>query len=72
MKTTIYQVRHAGSGHKKITIEYSNGKLYSATTNDMPTWDAYNSDAFSLADEKRIKRAEKSLIRFVKRSNNLR
>ena len=72
MKTSIYSTRFAGSGHRKITIEYSNGKLYSSVIDDMPTWDAYRSDANSPKDIKSIKRAEKRLIWLVKRKNNLR
>lgn len=73
MKTRIHSILSAGYGHKKVTIEYSNGKLYSATTTDMPTFDEYNSgEAFTIKQVKTQKAAEKRLIRFVKRQNNLR
>lgn len=71
MKTTIYSTKFVGYGHQKITIEYSNGKLYSATTTDMPTFDAYKSDCFTKKQWAEKNRAEKQLIRFVKRKNNI-
>jgi len=70
MKTTIYSTLPAGHGHRKITIEYR-GKLYSAATSDMPTWDAFNSTAFTQKQWAYKNRAEKQLIRFVKSKNNL-
>jgi len=72
MKTSIYSKKFVGYGHQKITIEYSNGKLYSAITTDMPTFDAaFNSNPFTKKQWSEKNRAEKQLIRFVKRANNL-
>ena len=72
MKTTIYSTKFEGYGHYRITIEYRNGKLYSGVTNDMPTFDDYNMDCFTKKQFAEKNRAEKQLIRFVKRQNNLR
>ena len=71
MKTTIISALPSGHGHREIKIRYSNGKEYKAVTNDMPTFDAYNSDWFTLKQRAEQKRAEKALINFVKRANNL-
>jgi hypothetical protein len=72
MKTSIYSKKFTGYGHYKITIEYSDGKLYSATTTDMPTFDsAFNSDPVTKKQWAEKNRAEKQLIRYVKRENNL-
>ena len=71
MKTRIISAIPSGYGHKKVTIEYRN-KLYSAVTNNMPLYDAYNSDTVTVKQEKAQKRAEKELIRWVKTQNNLR
>ncbi len=62
----------SGYGHKKITIEYSNGKHYSAVTNFMKLYDDYNREVFTRKDEATQKAAEKQLIRFVKDQNGLR
>lgn len=61
----------SGYGHKKVTIEYFNGKHYSAVTNNMPCFDAYNSEVITRKDETTQKAAEKQLIRFVKDANGL-
>lgn len=71
MKTQITGTSPAGYGHQKITIIYTNGKNYSAVTNDMRAFDSYNSETFTRKDEHEQKQAEKSLIRFVKSQNNL-
>ena len=72
MKSEIVSTLPSGYGHREIKIRYSNGKEYRAVTNDMPTFDAYNSDWFTLKQKAEQKRAEKALIYFVKQSNNLR
>lgn len=71
MKTEITSIQFAGYGHKKVTIRYRNGKEYSAVTDCMPTVDDYNREVYSRKDEADQKRATKSLIDFVKQSNNL-
>jgi len=72
MKTTLDQIRKTGYGHYELTITYSNGKTYKCVTTDTQTIDDYRSESFSVAEEKAIKRAEKALIRQVKRANKLR
>jgi hypothetical protein len=75
MKTQIISTLPSGYGHKEIKIRYSNGKEYSAVTNDMPVFDDYNrddSELFTRKDYADQKRAEKSLIWFVKNQNELR
>ena len=71
MKTSIYKIEKTGYGHWKVTIEYRNGKLYSAITTDSLSID----NLFMQTDTKKevaiSKRAEKALIRKVKRENNL-
>ncbi len=72
MKTEIISIYPSGYGHKEITIRYTNGKEYKAVTSDMSTYDAYKSDWFTLKQKADQKRAEKQLIRYVKRVHNLR
>jgi len=72
MKTTITSIMPSGYGHKKITIVYSNGKEYSATTSCMNLCDSYSRDIFSRKDEREYNRASKALIRIVKQANGLR
>lgn len=72
MKTFIISTYTAGHGHREIVIRYTDGKDYKAVTSDMGTFDAYKSDWFTIKQKADQKRAEKQLIRFVKRANNLR
>lgn len=72
MKTTITSIAPSGYGHKKITIQYMNGKEYSAITSCMPLTDAYRSDCYTQKEIREQKRAEKALIRLVKNAHNLR
>jgi hypothetical protein len=71
MKTRIYSISPSGYGHKEVTIEYR-GKKYKAVTSDMSMYDAYKSEWHTLKQQAAQKRAEKQLIRMVKRANNLR
>jgi len=72
MKTQIDNIIPSGYGHFKVSITYSNGKLYSAVTTDTMAIDVYRSDTFTRTDERMQRQAEKQLIRIVKRANNLR
>jgi len=58
----------SGHGHYKVTINYY-GKSYSATTNDMPSIDAYKSEK----GEHRVTPIQASVMLYneVKRDNNL-
>lgn len=71
MKTIIISTLPSGFGHRKITIRYRNGKEYSAVTSNMSIFDEYKSDVFTRNDIANQKRAEKSLINYVKERNNL-
>lgn len=72
MKTTIISNTFVGSGHRRITIEYANGKTYSAITTNMGLTDDLRSELITKVDERRWRSANRRLIRFVKDRNNLR
>lgn len=71
MKTQIIKNEMTGYGHRRITILFRNGKEYSTVTTDMQTTDKYNSDFYTKKEEREVKAAEKRLIWYVKRDNNL-
>ena len=72
MKTKIESIRQTGYGQWKVTIRYSNGKYYSAHYTDAETIDGYReNNLFYKKDFIKQRRAEKSIIRWVKRDNNL-
>lgn len=71
MKTRIISCLTSGYGHKKITIRYRDGKEYSAITNDMPTFDRYDTEGFTKEQISEQKKAKRTLINFVKSQNNL-
>ena len=72
MKTEIDSIMPEGYGHKKVTIIYTNGKKYSAVTNDMPTVDAYRTEVFTRKDQRTVNAARRALINIVKRRHSLR
>lgn len=72
MKAKITSIMPSGHGHKEVTIQYTNGKEYSAVTNNVPLIDAYNSDSSTVKEDREKKRATNQLIRMVKDENNLR
>jgi hypothetical protein len=67
MKTTILSIHPAGYGHNEVTIQYRNGKQYSAVTSNTIATDNYRSEPFTNADLRRIKAAGRELINIVKR-----
>jgi hypothetical protein len=72
MKTQLTKVEKTTSyGHYKIGIQFRDGKYYETITTDSMTYDDYNSDEFTVADQKKVRRAEKSLIRKVKKAHDL-
>lgn len=71
MKTEITSVMPSGYGHKKVTIQFRDGKEYSAVTDNMPLVDSYNRDIFTSKDEREYRSARYHLIRFVKERNGL-
>ena len=72
MKTEIISNKFVGSGHRRITIQYVNGKTYSAVTTDMGLTDALRGESITAADDRKTHSAARRLIRFVKDRNNLR
>lgn len=71
MKSSLISILPAGYGHYKVTIEYTDGKLYNAVTNNNRAIDSFNTDVFLVKHQVEKNRAEKWLIRFVKDQNNL-
>jgi len=71
MKTRIISCLGAGYGHKKITIRYRDGKEYSAITNDMRTFDRYDTEGFTKEQISEQNKAKRTLINLVKFQNNL-
>lgn len=71
MKTEITSIQFAGYGHKRVTIQFSDGKQYSAVTDNMPLVDSYKRDRFTTKDEREYRSARIHLIRFVKERNGL-
>ena len=72
MKTEIVSVMPSGYGHKKVTIQFRDGKEYSAVTDNMPLVDSYRRDIITAKDEREYRSARYHLIHFVKERNNLR
>lgn len=72
MKTEITSVMPSGYGHKKVTIQFRNGREYSAVTDNMPLVDSYRRDIITAKDEREYRSARIRLIRFVKERNGLR
>ena len=71
MKTELKAIKKIGYGHWKVTIRFRNGKEYSTTTTNSQAIDDFNSDEFLVKDQIKVQRARKTLIREVKRDNNL-
>jgi len=71
MKTRIVSIVPSGYGHKKVTIEFRDGKEYSAVTDNMPLVDEYNAETFGICQEKNQRRATRRLIDIVKQRNLL-
>lgn len=72
MKTQLISIMPSGYGHKKITIEYTDGKKYSSVTSNMGMVDAYNTEVFTRKQERKKAAALRQIIRFVKDTNGLR
>lgn len=72
MKTEITSVMPSGYGHKKVTIQFRDGKEYSAFTDNMPLVDSYRRDIITAKDEREYRSAKIRLIRLVKERNGLR
>lgn len=71
MKSSLIYCGFSGYGHYKLKIEYSNGKIYQAITNNMRLIDSYQRDVITRKDEQIKAASLRALIRFVKDQNNL-
>lgn len=72
MKSEITSIRPAGHGHNRVTIQYTDGREYSAVTSHMYDTDDYRRDVFTTTDQRIKNRARRILIRMVKDVNGLR